>query len=66
MVNDDSTNSTSFNTTILNFPENTFSIDIAVTVAARNRYGEGPLSEPGTMMIIGMYGDIVYSLNQSF
>ena len=66
MVNVSSTNSTSFDTNILNFPENTFSIDFAVTVAARNIYGEGPQSEPGTMMIIGMYVCIVYSLYQSF
>ena len=32
-----------------------FSLNLNVTVAARNRYGEGPHSEPKTTLITGMY-----------
>ena len=32
-----------------------FSLNLNVTVAARNRYGEGPRSEPKTTLITGMY-----------
>ena len=35
--------------------EQDFSLNLNVTVATRNRYGEGPRSEPKTTLITGMY-----------
>ena len=59
MVNSSSTDSFPFNITKEDFPPDVFSINITVTVATINRYGEGPPSESGTMVIHGMYVYIV-------
>ena len=58
MTVNDAINSYSFSTSELSFPsasEGVYSRTINVTVAALNRYGEGPRSTPNFTEINGMY-----------